>query len=148
MALASLVVVMNKGRIEDMGAPKRIYEKPATLFTATFMGESTQIAGRVSGENAAETGIGLIHAAMTHPVGADVMLVVRPENIGTEGGDIELGAARIREATFQGAHYRVLAKAERGDQDFVLRLPPDSAVEQGRALRLSCRAENLVVLTR
>jgi spermidine/putrescine transport system ATP-binding protein len=148
MALASLVVVMNKGRIEDMGAPKRIYERPATLFTATFMGESTQIAGRVSGVNAAETGIGLIHAAMTHAVGVDVMLVVRPENIRTEGGDIELGAARIREATFQGAHYRVLAKSERGDQDFVLRLRPDCAVEQGRALRLSCRAENLVVLGR
>jgi spermidine/putrescine transport system ATP-binding protein len=148
MALASLVVVMNKGRIEDAGAPKRIYERPATLFTATFMGESTQVSGRVSGANAVETAIGLVHAAMTHPVGSEVVLIVRPENIRTDGAAIDLGTARIREATFQGAHYRVLAKAERGDQDFVLRLPPDQVVEQGRALRLSCRAENLVVLAR
>jgi hypothetical protein len=76
------------------------------------------------------------------------VLIVRPENIRTDGAAIDLGTARIREATFQGAHYRVLAKAERGDQDFVLRLPPDQVVEQGRALRLSCRAENLVVLAR
>jgi spermidine/putrescine transport system ATP-binding protein len=148
MALASLVVVMNKGRIEDAGSPKRIYERPATLFTATFMGESTQISGRVSGANALETAIGLMHAEMPHPVGGEVVLIVRPENIRTDGAGIDLGAARIREATFQGAHYRVLAKAERGDQDFVLRLPPDHAVEQGAVLRLSCRAENLVVLAR
>jgi spermidine/putrescine transport system ATP-binding protein len=148
MALASLVVVMNKGRIEDSGPPKRIYERPATLFTATFMGESTQISGRVSGTNAVETAIGLVHATMTHPVGAEVTLIVRPENIRTDGAEIDLGIARIREATFQGAHYRVLAKAERGDQDFVLRLPPDHAVEPGAALRLSCRPESLVVLGR
>jgi spermidine/putrescine transport system ATP-binding protein len=148
MALASLVVVMNKGRIEDQGSPKRIYERPATLFTATFMGESTQISGRVSGTNAVETAIGLVHAAMTHPVGGEVVLIVRPENIRTDGAAIDLGSARIREATFQGAHYRVLAKSERGDQDFVLRLPPDHAVEPGAALRLSCRAESLVVLGR
>jgi len=148
MALVSLVVEMNKGRIEDAGAPKRIYERPATLFTATFMGESTQIPGRVSGANAVETAIGLLHGAAEQPIGTEVMLIVRPENIRAEPSDIDLGGARIREATFQGAHYRVLAKAERGDQDFVLRLPPNSVVEQGRLLRLSCRAENLVVLAR
>jgi len=148
MALASLVVVMNKGRIEDAGSPKRIYERPATLFTATFMGESTQVSGRVSGANAVETSAGLIRAATPHPVGSEVVLIVRPENIRTDAAEIELGAARIREATFQGAHYRVLARSERGDQDFVLRLPPDSAVEQGAVLRLGCRAENLVVLKR
>jgi len=148
MALASLVVVMNKGRIEDAGAPKRIYERPATLFTATFMGESTQIRGRVSGTNMVETAIGLLHGAAEQLIGTEVVLIVRPENIRTEPSDIDLGGARIREATFQGAHYRVLAKTERGDQDFVLRLPPNSVVEQGRLLRLSCRAENLVVLAR
>jgi spermidine/putrescine transport system ATP-binding protein len=148
MALASLVVVMNKGRIEDAGSPKRIYDRPATLFTATFMGESTQVAGRISGTNAIETPIGLVHAPVTQPVGAEVVLIVRPENIRTDGAAIDLGTARIREATFQGAHYRVLAKAERGDQDFVLRLPPDHAVEQGAVLRLSCRTENLVALAR
>jgi spermidine/putrescine transport system ATP-binding protein len=148
MALASLVVVMNKGRIEDAGSPKRIYERPATLFTATFMGESTQISGRVSGGNAVETAIGLVHAPMAAPIGREVVLVVRPENIRTDGAAVDLGTARIREATFQGAHYRVLAKAERGEQDFVLRLPPDATVEQGATLRLSCRAESLVVLAR
>jgi spermidine/putrescine transport system ATP-binding protein len=138
---------MNKGRIEDMGAPKRIYERPATLFTATFMGESTQIPGRIARAGIAETAIGSLRGG-DQPVGADVMLVVRPENIRTDASEIDLGPAMIREATFQGAHYRVLARSARGDQDFVLRLPPDHAVEPGRALQLSCRAESLIALAR
>ena len=47
MALADLVVVMNKGRIEDQGAPERVYLKPATVFTAGFMGASNFIEGIV-----------------------------------------------------------------------------------------------------
>jgi spermidine/putrescine transport system ATP-binding protein len=41
MALADHIVVMNEGRIEDEGAPERVYAKPATRFTAHFMGESS-----------------------------------------------------------------------------------------------------------
>jgi spermidine/putrescine transport system ATP-binding protein len=43
MALADQIVVMNLGRIEDQGAPERVYAKPATRFAATFMGESSFI---------------------------------------------------------------------------------------------------------
>ena len=45
MALADHVVVMNHGRIEDEGSPERVYGRPATRFTATFMGESTVVPG-------------------------------------------------------------------------------------------------------
>ncbi len=47
MALADQCVVMNAGRIEDEGPADRIYRRPASLFTATFMGESTILSGRV-----------------------------------------------------------------------------------------------------
>jgi spermidine/putrescine transport system ATP-binding protein len=152
MALASLVVVMNKGRIEDVGTPKRIYERPMTLFTATFMGESTQIPGRVidadSGWVTVQTGVGSLRASSGPMSNVDVVLVIRPENIRTDGAELSLGSARIHEATFQGAHYRVLARGEQADQEYVLRLPPDAPVEQGRLLHLSCRAAHVVVLKR
>ena len=41
MALADLCVVISHGRIEDTGQPERVYRRPRTRFTATFMGEST-----------------------------------------------------------------------------------------------------------
>ena len=54
----------------------------------------------------------------------------------------------MREAVFQGAHYRVLASRQAPAQDFVLRLPPQTAVEAGMALKLSCSAGDLVLLQR
>src|SRR5262245_38814291 len=47
MSIADRVVVMNRGRIEDMGPPARVYLRPASLFTATFMGESNILEGEV-----------------------------------------------------------------------------------------------------
>ena len=41
MALADHCVVMNHGRIEDEGPPERVYARPASRFSAAFMGEST-----------------------------------------------------------------------------------------------------------
>lgn len=151
MALASLIIVMNKGRIEDMGTPKRIYERPATRFTANFMGESTQIAGRVAfsqnGTINVATASGNLTAVGNVGDGAEVTLILRPENIlAGPAGDVDLGQARIREAVFQGAHYRVLARSEASEQDFVLRLPPDQTVEQGMLLTLSCRSDRLVAV--
>ena len=48
MALADLLVVMNAGRIEDAGPAGPRLSPPATRFTATFMGESNLIEGRVT----------------------------------------------------------------------------------------------------
>jgi spermidine/putrescine transport system ATP-binding protein len=161
MALASLIVVMNKGRIEDMGTPQRIYERPATRFTATFMGESTQIRGKVvkTVEGAVggktyniieiETAIGTVVAPGLLALDADVTVIVRPENLRADGSaQHRLGMVRVREATFQGAHYRVLAKSEVADQDFVLRLPPDRPVEQGMQLQLSYDLKHMVAVDR
>lgn len=40
MALSDRIVVMNNGRVEQIGTPNEIYDRPATLFTATFVGEN------------------------------------------------------------------------------------------------------------
>ena len=154
MALASLIVVMNKGRIEDMGPPQRVYARPATRFTATFMGESTQFEGRVVEKAAAkalvvETPVGRLPVAGDLDLGSQVTIILRPENIRPQGGgEIELGEAQVREAVFQGAHYRVLASRRTPAQDFVLRLPPQATVEPGMSLKLSCDAGDLVLLHR
>ncbi|MCL8027126.1 ABC transporter ATP-binding protein [Nocardioides bruguierae] len=47
MTMADTVAVMNKGRIEQMGAPEDLYENPATTFVANFLGQSNLVAGSV-----------------------------------------------------------------------------------------------------
>ncbi len=145
MALASLIVVMNQGRIEDAGPPARIYARPATRFTANFMGESTAFSGPVVAPGIIDTPVGkLPRDAAGAETGAEATLIIRPENIRADGaGAIALGQARITEAVFQGAHYRVFAAAETG-QVFNLRLSPNAAPKPGDTLNLSCEAQNLV----
>ncbi|MBN9613913.1 MAG: ABC transporter ATP-binding protein, partial [Actinobacteria bacterium] len=52
MTMADTVAVMNKGRIEQMGAPEELYELPKTVFVANFLGQSNLMTGRVVGSNA------------------------------------------------------------------------------------------------
>jgi spermidine/putrescine transport system ATP-binding protein len=47
MTMADTVAVMNKGRIEQMGAPEELYELPKTVFVANFLGQSNLFTGEV-----------------------------------------------------------------------------------------------------
>ena len=52
-ALANRVVVMNSGRVEQIGSPEQIYLEPATMFVADFVGETTILAGERRGGSVA-----------------------------------------------------------------------------------------------
>jgi spermidine/putrescine transport system ATP-binding protein len=49
MTMADTVAVMNKGAIEQMGAPEELYELPRTVFVANFLGQSNLFTGEVTG---------------------------------------------------------------------------------------------------
>jgi spermidine/putrescine transport system ATP-binding protein len=146
MALASIIVVMNQGRIEDAGPPQRVYARPATRFTAAFMGESAEIPATILSAASVRTALGDLPVPNSGAAGAKLTIIIRPENIRADGGGpVALGEARITDAVFQGAHYRVLATASTG-QNFILRLPPGAAPAPGASLSLSCQASDLVAV--
>ena len=84
--MASRIVVMNAGRVEQEGTAKDLYERPATLFVATFIGSPplNVLDGRADGH--AMT-VGQTRIALTVPVHADVVLGLRPEGVrvGSDG---------------------------------------------------------------
>ena len=49
MSLADRIIVMNRGRIEQMGAPDEVYMRPGTAFVASFIGRANWFQGRISG---------------------------------------------------------------------------------------------------
>ena len=53
LSMSDRVVVMNRGRIEQLGTPLEIYERPSTLFVADFMGTSNLIRGKVAAHDMA-----------------------------------------------------------------------------------------------
>ncbi len=101
MAIADRIVVMNAGRIEDVGPPQQIYLRPRTLFSAGFMGEINRVPAQKHGDEIS-TPLGIL--PLKANAGAQI-LCVRPEAIGTRG-DIALGEAKLIAAAFFGTHHR------------------------------------------
>jgi multiple sugar transport system ATP-binding protein len=90
MTLASRIVVLNAGRIEQIGAPMELYRRPANLFVAGFLGSPGMnfLPGRVSGSNGRDTTIEAAGLQIPVPrtigtsiAGSAVTLGVRPEHI-------------------------------------------------------------------
>ncbi len=113
MTLADRIILMREGRIEQQGAPLDLYEQPATLFVAGFLGspQMNLLHGRLvrsSGGTAIHFGEGeepldIPNGRTLSPVpdGAEVILGLRPEHAGRAiGGETPEGAARV-EATIE-----------------------------------------------
>ena len=51
MAVSDRIAVMNLGEIQHIGTPKDIYQRPANLFVATFIGQSDIFEGEIVTDN-------------------------------------------------------------------------------------------------
>jgi sn-glycerol 3-phosphate transport system ATP-binding protein len=98
MTLADLVVVMNQGRVEQVGAPLEVYRRPATRFVATFIGAPAMnlLPGRVAAPGRVEVPGGVIDyepGEFPAESGREVEVGIRPEDLAIAGAN---GVARIR----------------------------------------------------
>ena len=85
MDMADTVAVMNKGRIEQMGAPEALYERPKTLFVSKFLGQSNIFVGDVVESSGDSVSIGVAGRQIKVPVNraekttGKIAIGVRPE---------------------------------------------------------------------
>lgn len=155
MNIADTVVVMSNGRIEDSGPPERVYLRPASLFTATFMGDTNIIPGRITDAKdqllKVETLLGVISGHGAACLNENVSVSIRPEQIYLDkpvGGDsIKLGKFRMKSATFQGSYRLCNAVSEdHPDLRCTLQLPPQVDVATDSSAQLWARQSEIVVL--
>lgn len=90
MTMADTVAVMHRGRIEQLGPPRELYDLPRTPFVANFLGRSNLMAGTVAEDLGGALGVEvggrrvLVPAERvtgSHPVGSPVLVGVRPEKV-------------------------------------------------------------------
>ena len=98
LTMSDRLVVMHQGRIEQLGAPRAMYERPATRFVANFLGTSNIIAGRVGPSGAIELGPDERVVVPGCGPGAEVELTVRPEKTTLRAADDPPGdgSSRLR----------------------------------------------------
>jgi len=112
LTLSDRVAVMRNGVIEQIGAPREIYDRPLSEFVAGFLGASNFLDGHVVSR---EGGIALVETAggrlrvvaASAPVGAKVRLAVRPERVRMNCPDGEGLSAQLRSIVYRGSatHY-------------------------------------------
>jgi ABC-type Fe3+/spermidine/putrescine transport system ATPase subunit len=112
LAMSDTVVVMREGKVEQIGSPIDLYQRPRSRFVATFVGESNLLAGRNDGGRLELEGLGTVPSP-PGPLGT-VFLSVRPEDLRLgPGGDSEL-VGTLADVVFLGATTRYVVRLSDG----------------------------------
>ena len=132
LTMSDRIMVMNRGRIEQVGTPMELYEDPATPFVADFIGQANLIPGTLlnaeDGYARFQIGEAVLKARMGRQnppaKGEKALLVVRPENLGfsQDGGGI---AMRIVNRLFEGdrINYEVVIPGLEQMKPFAMSVP-------------------------
>src|SRR6201996_4306360 len=105
LALADRICLMNDGRIEQLGTPEEIYERPANTFVADFIGASNLIHGEVVGDGKFGTADGRVPlpSGDASVAGSKAALVIRPEKLALCNSDAGSLSGRVEESIYAGA---------------------------------------------
>lgn len=128
--MSDRVVVMNKGLIEQIGTPREIYEDPANLYVARFVGEINVLDGLITGKrensfNAEVEGVPVsVKSKREFSIGDKIHVLLRPEDFRVEvmrevKDDPEL-AEKFSKALLQGTVERTYYKGATYDLDITL----------------------------
>jgi spermidine/putrescine transport system ATP-binding protein len=115
MTMADTVAVMNKGQIEQMGAPEELYELPKTAFVANFLGQSNLFTGPVVSSSSESIVVDVAGRSIEIPReraqrhAGEVTVGVRPEKLmlhttapTTVAGTNLIGPGRVTDVSFSG----------------------------------------------
>jgi putative spermidine/putrescine transport system ATP-binding protein len=151
LGLSDRIAVMSRGRIEQLGTPRDVYERPATRFVTDFIGASTILRGRAVGADLVALSPGLTIKVSTVgalAMGRDVELAIRPERVHlADAPGTGTATARIEGLVYQGALTEVTARLGDGQQvrAFVTE-PAPLPLAPGQTVHLSLPADAFMVL--
>jgi iron(III) transport system ATP-binding protein len=112
LSLSDRVAVMRDGRVQQVAAPKALYERPVNRFVADFVGTNNFIAGvckeGAGAEVVVETALGPLRGRPADglPIGERCVLAVRPENLRLDGAGANVVDGRVRITAYLGSILR------------------------------------------
>jgi len=141
MTLGDRIAVFNGGRIEQIGAPLELYEKPATEFVAGFIG-----APRINLVPRPRSEAAVAHRALWAALGAAaegcMKLGIRPEHLRLASSAEDGVVAQVELAEHLGDTTLVYARVAGLEQALIVRLGDEGrAVQMGAEVRLGARRE-------
>jgi len=157
LSLAHCVAVISAGRVEQIGSPADIYEKPATGFVAGFVGQSNRVKGRVVSVGSSveiEVAGGRLRSTSARAgsvdVGEEVLVFIRAEKLrvgrSPAAGDNDLSGT-LRHAIYLGSEQRLVIDTAIGSmtaiQPVATGQPP---YVDGDTVHCTCDAGDVIVI--
>ncbi len=152
-ALADRVVILNAGRVAQIGTPQEVYCDPADAFVARFLGLTNLVGGQWivdGGQKKLRTALGVLTLPEGACHGGQVTVLIRPDaaRLDLAGLEDPSGMAVsgvLAERSFRGGHTRVVVRANETTLEFEMdsttSLPP-----VGSPIRLSLRPDAVTCL--
>jgi ABC-type Fe3+/spermidine/putrescine transport system ATPase subunit len=150
LAISDRVIVMNGGKIEQIGSPEAIYNQPASRFVADFVGSANMIAGRVRGGGPDGTLLFETADGTILQVGAGsedgTMIALRSAyiQIGSVAGASNAVNGTIHRRMFHGDFIQYVVDWAGGQ--LIVRRPPTELFEEGSAVTMSFASAHCVLL--
>src|SRR3954467_9287631 len=118
MTMADEIAIMNAGKIEQLGAPAELYERPRTAFVASFLGISNLLPGTVTGPEGVRlddgTEVRVPRAVLNDRTGR-VAVGVRPEKIRLGHGEENRLTGRLLETAYVGVATQYVLETRTGN---------------------------------
>ena len=160
LTMSDRIMVMNRGRIEQLGTPMELYEDPATAFVADFIGQANLVKGKLAridpdGYGIVEVNGSSLRARMGRQnppaAGEDALLVVRPENLRIGTGSENGFAVKIVNRLFEGdrVSYEVVIPGSGQEKPYSMSvpfLPGTELIEPGREITATFVPEAGVII--
>ncbi|MSO99990.1 MAG: ABC transporter ATP-binding protein [Acetobacteraceae bacterium] len=148
LAISDRVIVMNAGKIEQIGSPEAIYNRPISRFVADFVGSANMIEGAVKGVNADGTMVfetkagSLIRTAAGKRDGTT--LALRSSYIHLRPDAVNAIPGTIHRRMFHGDFIQYVI--DWPDGQLIVRRPPTELLDEGSAITVSFAEDHCVLL--
>ncbi len=113
LTMSDTIVVMNQGKIQQIGTPQMIYNEPKNAFVADFIGESNIIKGKMLKDYSVEFA-GHVFECLDKGFeqNENIDVVVRPEDVKLVPGEKAMISGIVKSVTFKGVHFEMLVEAQ------------------------------------
>jgi len=154
MSISDVVVVMDRGRVAQVGSPVEVYARPVDRFVADFIGKANFVEATAVDAHVIEVDGARLEVpnGVPHPAGASVTAVVRPEALAIERGSEIRAPLRgvVERASFLGQLAEIAVHAP-GGASWLVDVPNAAEVgmpEVGETVGLAPSPRSLHVLPR
>jgi iron(III) transport system ATP-binding protein len=152
MTTADVIVVMNRGQIEQAGSPEDVYERPQTEFVARFLGGTNILKGRRLDSNTVDCGFGKLRCGAGEFSPRDEAVVsVRHHAIAIHakpaGETLNWAQGTVLRQVYLGSHRDYLVELPSGEQVRSV-TTPDLAIPRGQPVWLHFPQEQCRALAR